>query len=115
MTTSTFFTGAPSASRLHQPCLRDHTAAVRKLRGRDWFDGRAAARIDPKGPIFPIEKGEYLNPVRGMRRINESAEKRSLGTVHRIYLYSAFAYPTPPAAASRGLHFTSPRSKGSVS
>ena len=47
-----------------------------------WFDGRAAARIDPKGPIFPIEKGECLDTVRGeYTGINESAKKRSLGTV----------------------------------
>ena len=30
-----------------------------------WFDGRAAARIDPKGPIYRIEKGECLDPFRG--------------------------------------------------
>ncbi|MCW3993149.1 MAG: acetyl-CoA decarbonylase/synthase complex subunit beta, partial [Candidatus Bathyarchaeota archaeon] len=26
-----------------------------------WFDGRAADRIDPKGPVFAIEKGELLD------------------------------------------------------
>ncbi|MCW4043318.1 MAG: acetyl-CoA decarbonylase/synthase complex subunit beta, partial [Candidatus Bathyarchaeota archaeon] len=28
-----------------------------------WFDGRAASKIDPKGPIYKIEKGECIDPV----------------------------------------------------
>ena len=30
-----------------------------------WFDGRAAARVDPKGPIFKIERGECINELKG--------------------------------------------------
>jgi acetyl-CoA decarbonylase/synthase complex subunit beta len=30
-----------------------------------WFDGRAASRIDPKGPIYKINKGECLDPTKG--------------------------------------------------
>jgi len=78
-----------------------------------WFDGRAAARIDPKGPIFPIEKGEYLDPVRGeYTGINESAKKRSLGTVHRVYLYSAFAYPHTSCGCFEGIAFYIPEVEG---
>ena len=27
----------------------------------NWFDGRAAAKVDPEGPQFAIEKGECLD------------------------------------------------------
>jgi len=30
-----------------------------------WFDARAASRVDPKGPIFEIPKGECIDPVKG--------------------------------------------------
>ena len=29
-----------------------------------WFDGRAASKIDPKGPIYKIENGECIDPVK---------------------------------------------------
>jgi acetyl-CoA decarbonylase/synthase complex subunit beta len=78
-----------------------------------WFDGRAAARIDPKGPIFPISKGECLDPVKGeYSGINESAKKRSLGTVHRIFLYSAFTYPHTSCGCFEGIAFYIPEVEG---
>ncbi len=78
-----------------------------------WFDGRAAARIDPKGPIFPIEKGECLDPVRGeFTGINESAKKRSLGEVSRVYLYSAFSFPHTSCGCFEGIAFYIPEVEG---
>jgi acetyl-CoA decarbonylase/synthase complex subunit beta len=78
-----------------------------------WFDGRAAARIDPKGPIFPIEKGECLDPVRGeFTGINESAKKRSLGEVSRVYLYSAFTCPHTSCGCFEGIAFYIPEVEG---
>lgn len=78
-----------------------------------WFDGRAAARIDPKGPIFPIEKGECLDPVKGeFVGINESAKKRSLGEVSRVYLYSAFTYPHTSCGCFEGIAFYIPEVEG---
>jgi acetyl-CoA decarbonylase/synthase complex subunit beta len=78
-----------------------------------WFDGRAAARIDPKGAIFPIEKGECLDSVRGeYTGINESAKKRSLGEVSRVYLYSAFAYPHTSCGCFEGIAFYIPEVEG---
>ena len=78
-----------------------------------WFDGRAAARIDPKGPIFPISKGECLDPVKGeYSGINESAKKRSLGTVHRIFLYSAFTCPHTSCGCFEGIAFYIPEVEG---
>lgn len=78
-----------------------------------WFDGRAAARIDPKGPIFPIEKGEHLNATMGeYSGVNESAQKRSLGEVSRVYLYSAFTYPHTSCGCFEGIAFYIPEVEG---
>jgi len=60
----------------------------------NWFDARAAANIDPKGPNFPIPKGKCLDPIKGeYEGVNEVVAKRSLGAVKRVYLYSMFEYP----------------------
>ncbi len=78
-----------------------------------WFDGRAAARIDPKGAIFPIEKGECLDSVKGEYiGVNESAKKRSLGEVSRIYLYSAFTCPHTSCGCFEGIAFYIPEVEG---
>jgi acetyl-CoA decarbonylase/synthase complex subunit beta len=78
-----------------------------------WFDGRAAARIDPKGAIFPIEKGECLDSVKGeYTGINESAKKRSLGEVSRVYLYSAFTCPHTSCGCFEGIAFYIPEVEG---
>jgi acetyl-CoA decarbonylase/synthase complex subunit beta len=59
-----------------------------------WFDGRAAASIDPKGPVFTIEKGELLDPVKGeYSGVNEAAKKKTLGEIKKVWLYTAFGYP----------------------
>jgi acetyl-CoA decarbonylase/synthase complex subunit beta len=78
-----------------------------------WFDGRAAAQIDPKGAIFPIEKGECLDPEKGeYTGINESAKKRSLGEVSRVYLYSAFTCPHTSCGCFEGIAFYIPEVEG---
>jgi acetyl-CoA decarbonylase/synthase complex subunit beta len=60
----------------------------------NWFDGRAAAKIDPEGPIFAIPKGNILDPVRGeYEGLNKVVQEKSLGTYDRVYLYSAFEHP----------------------
>ncbi|MDD1672390.1 MAG: CO dehydrogenase/CO-methylating acetyl-CoA synthase complex subunit beta [Methanomicrobiales archaeon] len=78
-----------------------------------WFDGRAAASIDPKGPIFPIEKGECLDPVRGeFSGVNESAKNKSLGEINQIYLYSAFGRPHTSCGCFEGIAFYIPEVEG---
>ncbi|MGD0080305.1 MAG: CO dehydrogenase/CO-methylating acetyl-CoA synthase complex subunit beta [Methanoregula sp.] len=78
-----------------------------------WFDGRAAAGIDPKGPIYAIEKGECLDPDKGeYTGVNESARKRSMGEVSRIYLYSAFGYPHTSCGCFEGIAFYIPEVDG---
>ena len=59
-----------------------------------WFDGRASARVDPKGPVFKIEKGECIDPVKGeYSGVNEAVKEKSLGAINRVCLYTAFGYP----------------------
>jgi acetyl-CoA decarbonylase/synthase complex subunit beta len=78
-----------------------------------WFDGRASARIDPNGLIFSIEKGDCLDPEKGeYTGVNESAKKRSLGEVNRVYLYSAFTYPHTSCGCFEGIAFYIPEVEG---
>jgi acetyl-CoA decarbonylase/synthase complex subunit beta len=78
-----------------------------------WFDGRAAAGIDPKGPIFAIEKGQCIDPEKGeYTGINESAKKRSMGEVNRVWLYSAFGYPHTSCGCFEGIAFYIPEVDG---
>jgi acetyl-CoA decarbonylase/synthase complex subunit beta len=78
-----------------------------------WFDGRAAAGIDPDGPIYAIAKGECLDPVKGeYTGVNENAKKKSMGEVNRIYLYSAFGYPHTSCGCFEGIAFFIPEVDG---
>ncbi len=78
-----------------------------------WFDGRAAARIDPKGPIYKIEKGECIDAVKGeYSGINENAKKKSLGEINRVWLYSAFGYPHTSCGCFEAIAFYIPEVDG---
>jgi acetyl-CoA decarbonylase/synthase complex subunit beta len=78
-----------------------------------WFDGRAAAGIDPKGPIYAIQKGECLDPEKGeYSGVNENAKKKSMGEVKRVYLYTAFGYPHTSCGCFEGIAFFIPEVDG---
>jgi len=78
-----------------------------------WFDGRASARIDPKGPIFRIERGEILDPLRGeFSGVNAAAKEKTLGEVARVYLYSAFGFPHTSCGCFEGTAFYVPEVEG---
>jgi len=78
-----------------------------------WFDGRAASRIDPKGPIYKINKGECLDPTKGeYTGINENAKKKSLGEIERVWLYTAFGYPHTSCGCFEGISFYIPEVDG---
>ncbi len=54
-----------------------------------WFDGRAAARVDPKGPIFKIEKGECIDAFKGeYSGANQAVKENTMGGISRIQLYT---------------------------
>jgi len=78
-----------------------------------WFDARASARIDPKGPLFEIEKGELIDPVKGeYTGVNAAVKKKSLGEVSRVYLYTAFDYPHTSCGCFEGTAFYIPEVDG---
>jgi len=78
-----------------------------------WFDGRAAAGIDPKGPIYAIAKGECLDPVKGeYTGVNENAKKKSMGEVSRVHLYTAFGFPHTSCGCFEGIAFYIPEVDG---
>jgi acetyl-CoA decarbonylase/synthase complex subunit beta len=78
-----------------------------------WFDGRAAASIDPKGPVFTIEKGELLNPVTGeYLGVNEAVKKKSLGEIRQVALYTAFGHPHTSCGCFEGIAFYIPEADG---
>ena len=78
-----------------------------------WFDGRASARVDPKGPVFAIEKGEMLDAEKGeYSGINEVVKKKSLGAVNRVWLYTGFGYPHTSCGCFEGVAFYIPEVDG---
>jgi len=78
-----------------------------------WFDGRAAARIDPKGPIFAIDKAECLDDWKGeYTGVNENAKKRSMGEVTKVWLYTAFGYPHTSCGCFEAIAFYIPEVDG---
>mgnify|MGYP001141813351 CR=1 FL=1 len=79
----------------------------------NWFDGRAAAKIDPEGPIFAIPKGELIDPVRGeYTGANKVEYERSMGTYDRVYLYSAFEHPHTSCGCFEAIVFYIPEADG---
>jgi len=78
-----------------------------------WFDGRAAASVDPKGPVFTIEKGELLDPVRGeFSGVDEAVKKKSLGEITKVWLYTAFGRPHTSCGCFEGVAFYIPEVDG---
>jgi acetyl-CoA decarbonylase/synthase complex subunit beta len=78
-----------------------------------WFDARAASRVDPKGPNFPIPKGELLDEVKGeYSGINEVTKEKSMGEVDRVYLHSIFEYPHTSCGCFESIAFYIPEVDG---
>jgi acetyl-CoA decarbonylase/synthase, CODH/ACS complex subunit beta len=60
----------------------------------NWFDGRAAVKVDPEGPLFGIPKGDLLDAETGeYSGINEAAKILSHGELDKIKLHSFFDSP----------------------
>ena len=78
-----------------------------------WFDGRAAARIDPKGPIFTIDKGDLLDHEKGeYSGVNDTVKKKSLGEITRVWLYTGFGYPHTSCGCFEAVAFYVPEVDG---
>ncbi|MHA2429977.1 MAG: CO dehydrogenase/CO-methylating acetyl-CoA synthase complex subunit beta [Promethearchaeota archaeon] len=79
----------------------------------NWFDARAAAKVDPKGPLFEVPMGECLNKEAGeYSGINEMIKKRSLGEIERIYLYSGMEFPHTSCGCFEAIDFYIPEVNG---
>ncbi|MHA1698224.1 MAG: CO dehydrogenase/CO-methylating acetyl-CoA synthase complex subunit beta [Promethearchaeota archaeon] len=79
----------------------------------NWFDARASSRVDPKGPNFAVEKGELIDGERGeYTGVNAVLEKRSLGEVTRVSLYSALEFPHTSCGCFEAIVFYIPEVDG---
>ncbi len=78
-----------------------------------WFDGKASASIDPKGPVFAIPRGEMINAEKGeFSGVNEAAKKRSMGEVQQVWLYTAFDHPHTSCGCFEAVTFYVPEVDG---
>jgi acetyl-CoA decarbonylase/synthase complex subunit beta len=78
-----------------------------------WFDARASARIDPKGPVFEVDKGELIDPTKGeFTGVNDVVKKKSLGEINRVWLYTSFGYPHTSCGCFEGVAFYIPEVEG---
>ncbi len=79
----------------------------------NWFDGRAAAKIDPEGPIFELPKGDLISSTKGeYTGANQVEHERSLKTYERVYLYSAFEHPHTSCGCFEAIVFYIPEVDG---
>ena len=78
-----------------------------------WFDGRATAKVDPKGPVFEIPKGALIDDITGeYEGVNQVIKDKSLGEIERVQLYTAFGYPHTSCGCFEGCLFYIPEVDG---
>jgi len=78
-----------------------------------WFDGRAAARVDPKGPLFAIPKGRVIDDFKGeYEGVNQAYREKTLGAVTEVCLYSAFEKPHTSCGCFEAIAFVIPEVDG---
>lgn len=78
-----------------------------------WFEGRAAARIDPKGPLFEVPKGEMIDELRGeYSGPNKATAEKSNGAVTRVFLHSLFEHPHTSCGCFEAIAFYIPEVDG---
>ena len=78
-----------------------------------WFDGRATAKVDPKGPVFEIPKGALIDDLKGeYEEVNQVIRDKSLGEIERVQLYTAFGYPHTSCGCFEGCAFYIPEVDG---
>ncbi|MGB3943806.1 MAG: CO dehydrogenase/CO-methylating acetyl-CoA synthase complex subunit beta [Methanothrix sp.] len=78
-----------------------------------WFDGRAAAKVDPEGPQFAIPKGAVIDEIAGeYESVNEMAAARSGGEYSRMALYTFFDAPHTSCGCFETIGFYMPEVDG---
>jgi acetyl-CoA decarbonylase/synthase, CODH/ACS complex subunit beta len=79
----------------------------------NWFDCRAAAKMDPEGPVFELEKGEVIDSQKGeYSNVNAVVAEKSQGTTERVYLHSVFEYPHTSCGCFEAVAFYIPELDG---
>ncbi len=78
-----------------------------------WFDGRAAAKVDPEGPNKAIPKGDLIDAITGeYTGVNEFAKEESGGEYDRIKLHSFFENPHTSCGCFEVIGFYMPEVDG---
>lgn len=78
-----------------------------------WFDGKATSKVDPKGPVFEILKGEVIDAKTGeYEGVNQVIREKSLGEIERVQLYTTFGYPHTSCGCFEGCAFLIPEVDG---
>ncbi len=78
-----------------------------------WFDGRAAVKVDPKGSLIEIKKGDVIDAVKGeYSGVNEMTLKKSGGAVNQIFLHSIFGHPHTSCGCFEAIAFYIPEVDG---
>ncbi|MCX8118933.1 MAG: CO dehydrogenase/CO-methylating acetyl-CoA synthase complex subunit beta [Desulfobacterota bacterium] len=75
----------------------------------NWFDGRAAYKIDPEGPQFAVQKGELLDPEKFIYSgVNQVVSEKSLGANSVFCLHSALENPHTSCGCFQAICFYIP-------
>ncbi len=78
-----------------------------------WLDARAAARVDPDGPNFLVDKGKVLDESKGeYTGVNEVVNEYTHGANDRFYMYSMFGYPHTSCGCFEAIAFYIPEVDG---
>ena len=79
----------------------------------NWFDCRAAAKMDPEGAIFEVEKGDVIDTTTGeYSNVNAVVADKSQGVTERIFLHSIFDYPHTSCGCFEAVAFYIPELDG---
>ncbi len=79
----------------------------------NWFDGRAAVKVDPEGAQFAIPKGNLIDPeYYSYDTVNQIVAERSMGEVTRFNLHSALSYPHTSCGCFEAIVFYIPEADG---
>lgn len=75
----------------------------------NWFDGRAAYKIDPEGPQFAVKKGDLIDPEKFIYSgVNEMVAEKSLGSNSVFCLHSALENPHTSCGCFQAICFYIP-------
>lgn len=79
----------------------------------NWFDGRAATRVDPEGAQFAIPKGNLLDPEGIVYdTVNQVVTERSMGETTQFCLHSALSFPHTSCGCFEAIVFYIPEVDG---